>query len=376
MKSKTGIYFSGTARPGTTMLVDLGSFFQVENSSDRSRGLQILAHQTGELVVYGLNYQEYTSDTFLALPCSHLEVDEYTYFAVSYGNSSGPNQILLVACEDNTTVAFENSTIQLNEMETFLLEDTADITGRKFISDKPMSFFSGHLCTYVPHDVLACDHIVEQLPPATVWGTQFFLASLLGRRSGDIYRLVTGSPDNFVDIFCTSPTRPERYRYQLHLRGAGDWEELNLPTGYFCHVDSTFPLLVVQFGLAYRIDYVGDPFMMTIPSLSQYGNKFTVSALSGFLRSFVTILVPSEFFQPMEIFVDRQNLGDGPWNSIYCTNERVCGYVTYVPLSVGDHEIYHSNAVSFIGVLVYGFDSFNSYGHPAGLQYVPPDCEL
>ena len=336
----------------------------------------ISEHQSGKLDVYGLNYQRYTSDTFLALPCFYLPSEEYAFFAVSYGNSSGPNQILLVACEDNTTVTFENSTVVLNEMQTFLLEDERDITGRKFVSDKPISFFSGHLCTYVPHNVLACDHIIEQLPPTAVWGNRFFLASLFGRRSPDIYRVVTASPENLVDILCVSPTKFERYRYQLYMHMAGDWEEIQLPAGYFCSVESKSPLLVVQFGLAHRIDYVGDPFMMMIPSLRQYGNFFTVRALSEFSHSFATILVPAGCFRPKEVYVDGNNLRDATWVPIYCPNDRVCGYATYVSLSKGDHKMYHASAVSFIGVLVYGFDAFNSYGHPAGLQFIPRNSEL
>ena len=115
-------------------------------------------------------------------------------------------------------------------MQTFLLEDERDITGRKFVSDKPISFFSGHLCTYVPHNVLACDHIIEQLPPTAVWGNRFFLASLFGRRSPDIYRIVTASLENLVNILCVSPTKFERYRYQPYMHMAGDWEEIQLYT--------------------------------------------------------------------------------------------------------------------------------------------------
>ena len=376
IQTNTGKHFSGTAKRNASTFVNLGSSFQVANTSDRSGGIQISAQTNGKLEIYGLNYQRYTSDTFLALPCTRLQAEEYKYFAVSYGDSSGPNQILLVACEDNTTITFENSKVLLNETQTFLIEDEKEITGRKFVSDKPISFFSGHLCTYVPHNVLACDHIIEQLPPTAVWGTRFFLASLFGRRSPDIYRIMTSSPKNRVDVFCASPTKFERYRYQLYMDEAGDWEELDLPAGYFCSVEGESPLLVVQFGLAHRIDYVGDPFMMTIPSLTQYGNFFTVRALSGFSYNFVTILVPIEFFQPNKVFVDEINLEDAVWNPIYCPNERVCGYATYVQLGEGDHTVYHSNAVSFIGVLVYGFDTFNSYGHPAGLQFIPSNSKL
>ena len=355
-----------------TTVVDLGTSFQVEKSSDRLGGIQIFSHSK-MLVVYGINYQPYTSDTFLALPYSEMEVSEYKYFAVSYGSASGPNQVLLVACKDNTTVVYGDSKVLLNKAETFLLEDTADITGKQFVSNKPISFFSGHLCTYIPHNVLACDHIIEQFPPTAVWGKRFLLASLYGRISGDIYRVVTASHSNTIQVLCTRPYSYVSYKFRLNLVLAGDWEELKIPAGYFCTVQGSSPLLVVQFGLAHRSDYVGDPFMMMIPSVEHYGNLYTVRALSGFSKSFLTILVTNTFFKPEEIFVDEEHLGSVEWYPISCPNERVCGYAAYVAVSEGDHRVYHSNAVSNIGVLVYGFDSFNSYGHPAGLQFIPDD---
>ena len=377
VRTSTQTLFVGTATHNTTTLVDLGSSHQVKNNSDRLNGIAISSKlESKTLVVYGLNYQPYTSDSFLALPCTNLGVTEYEYFAVSYGNASGPNQILLVACKGNTTVTYGESIINLNELETFLIEDSIDTTGKRFVSDKPITFFAGHLCTYIPRDVLACDHIIEQLPPSRVWGRTFLTASLSGRISGDIYRIVTASRFNNVDVYCVSPhSQIVNYRYRLSLELVGDWEEIVVPSRYFCSIEGTSPLLVVQFGLAHRTDYMGDPFMMTIPSVEQYGNFFTVSALAGFSESFATILVPVDIFQPSEIFFDGDNLENAEWNTIYCPNERVCGYATYVLLTKGDHRVYHSNAASVIGVLVYGFDSFNSYGHPAGVQFIPEDCK-
>ena len=342
----------------------------MEGSSDRLKGIHLSSSGDEAVSVHGLSYHRYTSDGYLALPCAHQpQLSQYDYHALSYGNMSGPNQVLLIACEDNTTVTFEKTSITLNRMETFLREDTADITGTRFVSNKPISFYSGHLCAYIPRDVHACDHIIEQFPPTAEWGTKFLLASLYGRISADIYRIVSSAHSNTINVCCNNLLNLKSYKYRLKMNSEGEWEELVLPSGYSCSVQSSFPILVAQFGLGFESDNsIGDPFMMMVPSIEQYANSYTFHTLSNFPVNYATILVPPEHFQPAKIIMDQESLQDSKWTAINCRNERVCGYVTYVRLEEGTHRVYHMNAVSFIGVLVYGFDLYNSYGYPAGLK--------
>ena len=59
------------------------------------------------------------------------------------------------------------------------------------------------------------------------------------------------------------------------------------------------------------------------------------------------------------------------WNTVYCSDTTVCGYVTYVTLTPGEHRLYHSDISAHIGVSAYGFNTYNSYGYPGGLELVP-----
>ena len=54
--------------------------------------------------------------------------------------------------------------------------------------------------------------------------------------------------------------------------------------------------------------------------------------------------------------------------TVYCSDTTVRGYVTYVTLTPGQHQLYHSDISAHIGVSAYGF---NSYGYPGGLELVP-----
>ncbi len=65
-----------------------------------------------------MSFHSATTNAYLALPCS---VDEYEYYGISYNiiTSYHLSVILLVACENETVVKFNSSTITLNSMETY-----------------------------------------------------------------------------------------------------------------------------------------------------------------------------------------------------------------------------------------------------------------
>ncbi|HJO66872.1 MAG TPA: IgGFc-binding protein, partial [Sphingomonas sanguinis] len=50
-----------------------------------------------------------------------------------------------------------------------------DLSGAEIRSDQPIAVFSSHVCTFYPENVMACDHLQEQLTPVDTWGTQFQL---------------------------------------------------------------------------------------------------------------------------------------------------------------------------------------------------------
>ncbi len=81
-----------------------------------------------------MSFEQFTADAYLALPCTVMAVDEYEYYGISFDvlASSLPGVILVVACENETVVKFDSSTILLNSMETYLIaSDTNDLTGKR-----------------------------------------------------------------------------------------------------------------------------------------------------------------------------------------------------------------------------------------------------
>ena len=244
------------------------------------------------------------------------------------------------------------------------------MTGIRVLSNRPLVLYAGHRCTNVPSSSSACDHLTEQVPPTAIWGTTFISASLAGRASGDIYRILASQNSTSVSVNCS--TFNEELIYSLAT--SGSWQEILTPANSFCSISSNNPLLVMQFGLGNSYDNVGDPFMMMITPIEQYSNNYVFNVLPEFATNYITIYITPENFQPQMLFVDGNNLDNSTWTAVYCSVD-ICGYITHVPLTPGEHQLYHADVASTVGVSAYGFNSYNSYGYPGGLQLKAVQCK-
>ena len=359
-----GFNFTGTAFNSSSTEISIPSTFQVESSSERNKGIYVKAEGERKIIVYGLSYNGASSDGFLALPCTNLTVEEYEYYAMTYP-ATITSDVLIVGCEDNTLVTTPSNTIILNRLETYLIQSSGS-TGMRVTSTKPVSFFSNKKCIHIPTYMTGgCDHLTEQIPPTFTWGTYFYAASLLGRNSGELFRFITAKDSTTVTVNCTTFSQVQVYNLSV----AGNWQEFQIRPLSFCNIESTAPILVTQFALGYDSDSItGDPFMMMIPPVEQYSNNYVLKALSSFSTNYITIYVATEYYQPNRIFVDNTSQVNSSWTSVYCSNSLLCGYITRVNLTAGEHIVYHQYSHARIGVSAYGFCRHNSYGYPGGLK--------
>ena len=370
--SAVGFSFTGTATSTSSSQITIPNTLEVQSVNDREKGIRVKAEGDKTIVVYGLSYQMFTSDAFLALPCSSLAVDEYEYFAVTYSVSSGwRTYILIVACEDNTQITTPSHSITLNQQQTYQIESLVDLTGTQIVSTKPISVFGAQECVNVPVGVAFCDHLTEQIPPTATWGSRFMVASLLGRNTGERIRVIS-SEGATVTLNCNSFTSPVNYT----LANPGAWVELTIQPNNYCSIEAFSPVYVSQFASGGESDNVGDPFVMMIPPIEQYSNNYVLQALPEFEANYLTIYVAPEYFQPQSIFVDNSNIESSQWINVNCAHtEAVCGYITRVSVTSGDHRLYHQDSSARVGVSAYGFNTFNSYGYPGGLRLTPVQCK-
>ena len=378
----TGFSYSGIATQNSSTNVTLPSNLQVVNASESDKGIYVKAEGDRKIVVYGLSYKDRTTDAFLALPCNHLPINEYEYYAVAHYSNPGfiqESAILIVACEDNTVISTAPSTfVTLNRLQTYLIRSSDDLIGKRMTTNKPIAFFSSHECANVPFGVGYCDYIYEQIPPTSTWGRVFMAASLLGRRSGEVFRIIAAQPPTNITVICTNLTEPLSYL----LTATSNWQEFEILPDSFCIITSPTPILVVQFALGRTRDYAighGDPFMMLIPPVEQFNAKnFVFYSPPMFELNCITVYVEAEYFQPDRIFLDESNLNGSLWSQVddCSTTPDICGYITRVNLTTpGDHQLYHLDQDSRLSVSVYGFVYGHSYGYPGGMKLTPLQCK-
>ncbi len=105
-----------------------------------------------------------------------------------------PANFAIVSIEDNTNVTITPAidtyngkykqpihkagvpyTVTLNKGETYQVIGfgLSPLSGSHIVADKNIAVFNGNICSLVPADQSACDHLVEQAMPIELWGDSF-----------------------------------------------------------------------------------------------------------------------------------------------------------------------------------------------------------
>ena len=339
---------------------DLPINIRLEETGQKRKGISIQSSNGARLSVTALGDELSSSDTYQLLPCVYLP-GRYEFYAVSVPpvnqitmvdgeeieeTPRGNSVLVVVASEDNTvvsitptqSVSIESETViqagttvnfTVDRSETLFVSSEQDLTGTHVVSDRPVSVFSGHECGHMPANVSYCDHMVEQIPPTSTWGTQFYTMSFMSRQL-DMFKAISSRDDNNIMWTCsneTSITADER-----GLPFAGSSIELTVNADKSCHFSSRFPILLVQFAVGGDIDdnIDADPSMTVVPPIAQYRNFYMLNFFPGFRsRNFLNIILNNT---PNVLQSDTRLNGaiiENVWTDILCndgTNANVCGY--------------------------------------------------
>ena len=398
--SSSFVYVGGVSN-GSFNIIELPESLELLDESDRSKGIRIYSTDRSKTIsAYILKEGHYLSGGYLALPSYAVSgVDHYIYYVTSYlwdhrVNLNPLSGVVIVGCYNNTQITItpsatitipsdlqssdnprssilsgESYNVTLNKRQTFDFDSILDLTGTKLMANKPISVLGYHECADVPMGRGFCDYIVEQFPPTINWGRFFHLSSLNSRTASVIYKVIGMSSSTTTTVICTihGQTLPENTTQSYFLSRSGQAYEFEVGENRFCSLQANKPVLLVQYSPGYSIDRVGDPFMLNVPPVEQYTNNFTLKTYSSF-SNHMTITVGASYFNPERIFVDQGTIASSEWTPIYCSNLVVCGYGTMFSISAGTHYVYHSDPLSEINVLVYGFEYHTAYGYPGGMQ--------
>jgi CshA-type fibril repeat protein len=396
------LYLSGTLTGSGTVTIPGASFSQdfavtpgqvaqvaipVADSVTASDGIQPLGiHVTADTMinVYGVNQERGTSGAYLGLPVAALGT---RYSALGYQGLAGlPTQLTVVATASATTltvtphtdvnghpagVAF---TVPLAAGDVYQLQGsssngTEDVSGTTVESNLPVAVFGGAVCADVPVNYGACDHLVQQLPPTSAWGSNFLTVRFATRLKGDTYRVLANEDNTEVSVNGAGVAAID----------AGEFYEGVLPAnastpgseGTLIH--TSHPALVAQYGNGFGFDgdfenRLSDPLMMLVPPAGQYLDRYTFAApdVAGY-SPYANLVVPTADIGQIRldgVLVDS-SLFDPISGSTYSGAQ--------FPLSVGAHTL---NGPDRFGLQVYEWGEADGFGFPGGMAmsflYVDP----
>ncbi|MFZ6178313.1 IgGFc-binding protein [Nannocystis pusilla] len=329
----------------------------------------------------------YTSDASLLLP---VNVYDQYYYVVGWGESSfGNAQLDIVAAKDATTVtitpaaptdgggplpalpAGQPYTLPpMNEGDVIQIESSVNmLSGTYITSDKPIGVFSNHWCANVPNaDTCCCDHLEEQVYGLQTWGDTYVASRFPVRNVGtpepsywhlfaaedgtqvhvDRHAEVTGIP---ADDFTMT-------KGQLITMTVGGTEA---NPGDFV-VTANKPIYLMQYlsssgNTNVPAQQAGDPAMAQAVPLAQYRSSYVILIPSNWLFDRIVLTKKTGAGVTLDGAPVAQNtftkVGASEWE------------VARVPADDGVHVLTGDQP---FGVIVIGYDTYDSYAYPGGLD--------
>ena len=345
-----------------TVAIPLSAMLNAINTV-QTKGIHVMSDN--EIIIYGLNQRDFSTDAYVAIPIDALGNEHYV-MAYSSPGSTARSQFALVATVDNTVVTIlspaelgSNSanipfTVTLNEGETVQYRGTTgqDVTGTHIVSTAPIGVFGSNLCANVTPNISYCDHLVEMVPSIDKWGQNFVTAPFAGRENGDIYRVMASTENTVVSVNGVNST----------LATPGNFYEFNLDIPSYITADK--PVLIAQYmqgNLADNDDLNGDPSMTILTPTEQFLGDYIISTpATGFVTHHINLVIPTGSISSLVL--------DGlPISVSLFTEVAGSGHsIAQVPVSEGVHAL---SASAAFGVAIYGTNNDDSYAYTGGQVY-------
>ncbi|XP_035696734.1 uncharacterized protein LOC118430131 [Branchiostoma floridae] len=356
-------------------------------------GVELKGSQTGKeavsvradspIMVYGMSHDTFSVDAFLALPTDVLGTEYYVICSepssekIQGKTTVYPTEFVVVGIRDGTTVnivptqevefngqhysASQTFTITVDRMDSLQVQSVEDLAGSKITSSEPVAVLSGNFAAIIGQGATTKDHLVEMIPPVETWGTEFALVPLVGREAGDIFRVLASQDNTQVNLTGHASVI-------LH---AGEFWEFDVPSDQYKYLTASKPALVAQYSKSMTTDNsLIDPFMMIVPSLSQFAARYT----------FVAAEIPSESpgTQHVNIIIKASHRDDLRMDGMPLSSDTAWAGIPGTNLSAaritvtsGAHMLNHASPLVTFGITVYGYRQQSplwSYGYPGGLN--------
>jgi hypothetical protein len=256
---------------------------------------------------------------------------------------------------------------QLNGVSSGIAREVyeSDLTGSIISANRPIAVYSGAECRFVPFNYWACDHMEQQVFPLETLGHSYVGAVAAPPAGvnlstapvkGDLWRLV--AIQNNTQLRFTPNTV-----YSNVVLNAGEWIEFTSDRHFLVESQGpTHPILLSQYLTSQNAHggSQGDPSMILPAPITQYRQQSIFTTPSEIATHYVNIVRQAG----TSVSLDGQPVPAGCWQAIAGTNFEVCQRT----ISEGVHTVSAANGV---GLTVYGYDSYVSYGYTGGLGLLP-----
>ena len=331
------------------------------------KGIRIIANDS--ITVHGLQDVFDKGEGFLGLPVDVLGKD---YIVPTYPPVVS-SIVQVVAKEDNTSVYIKLRlpdggrveyghnkyyyngdfiNVTLHDLEVFQVQGDSDLSGTSVTSSKAIAVFSGNDCAMVPSHMAPCNHLVEQIPPISVWGRDFITSPTPHPASGEDEFHVLASKDN------TNVHVDWQFKKKL---SKGETYKIQAPWNTSLQISTSNPSLVVQYTSG-----AGSPSMSIMPPRQWASNDYTVYVAKG-VDGYMNVVIDTSLRSGLRV--------KSPMDSVLRSWQTLAGGLSQVSLHFsqsGTYYVYHDNPLANFTAVVYGMTSNKMYSFPAGFKWELP----
>ena len=370
----------------TPTINEAGPSRVVVDGSYRLRSNQpVTVYQYNPLEYQQGNQFSYTNDASLLMPTNVWGDD--TFIVIRNTLNGLPGVYSVIGMEDNTKVTLQPSAtgkvvvagggvaadgtgvVMLGEGDVLQVlsgvgggepngPDKADLTGTRVLSDKPVGVLSGHACSYVPYNILACDHLEEVNLPFANLAKEYLVTSPLVKAPNQnptlkarIVRVIATTDATTITYDPPQPGAP------VALAKVGDYAEFSTDKDF--KITANFKIAVAEYMIGQSGGGgAGDPAMTIGVPIEQYRSNYSFHAPTNYESSFANITAPSD----AKITIDGQPVMG---LTVIGASGFSGGRVQLSNAGDGDHTITGDKA---FGVQVYGYGQYTSYWYPGGLD--------
>jgi hypothetical protein len=239
-----------------------------------------------------------------------------------------------------------------------------DLSGTVISATAPVAVFAGHVCSFVPYNFWACDHLEEQMIPSEAWGKEFIAAHTEPQSpttpEGNVYKILSRDANNAITFY------PNTVHQAINLN-AGEYVEFQTSEDF--QVISTQPMMVAQFTVGQNfytndLNYHGDPAFALVVPFEQYRDSYSFLTPDSITYNYVTIIAEvGEQGQGAIINLDGQQVS---FANVPRIGNSQYGAVRVDLSSSGEYHTITGNTP--FGIMVYGFARYTSYFYPGGLN--------